>query len=488
MVVQYFRQLLKHIPLAQQKLRYCIILDITSVDPVDYTLSGTATIAFNGADIDGSDSKLVHLTGANPFIANDIILDNLTDEANSTDYTFYAGIMPVNFTNTNNPGGVMNNTNPATFTGIVSANDAFNNVWFSDAAGQYHGVMVYSNIFPFQVATGDEILITATRSEFNGLTELQNPTLLSTISTGNTPYSPTVINGSDLDETIGLNSVPAERWESQLIKIMNFTILSYDATNFDYRCSWFDGEQTYYFHIGDNVDFNFTTTLSYLIVGQTYTSITGVADWLNANPPGPFYRINPRTPADIVANITNPATKLAVTSVNSGVDPYEGINFDVVVQAQNATGNPAVVTSTVNFNFTTNGGTSGIVMFDAGSTVSGSILNGTSEVTLSGVKMAPAGTNVTITATDASAGLTAGTSAPFDVLAYTLPDIIICEIMQDPATVTDANGEYFEVYNNGDADVDMNGWIIKDDGTDSHTISFFFDRSVSWLCYTGYKI
>ncbi|NQY28182.1 MAG: lamin tail domain-containing protein, partial [Flavobacteriaceae bacterium] len=50
-------------------------------------------------------------------------------------------------------------------------------------------------------------------------------------------------------------------------------------------------------------------------------------------------------------------------------------------------------------------------------------------------------------------------------------DIIITEIMQNPSAVSDANGEYFEVYNTTAGIIDMNGWVIKDDDNDSHTIN-----------------
>ena len=49
-------------------------------------------------------------------------------------------------------------------------------------------------------------------------------------------------------------------------------------------------------------------------------------------------------------------------------------------------------------------------------------------------------------------------------------DIVINEIMQNPSAVSDANGEWFEVYNPGDVDIDINGWTIHDNGNNVHVI------------------
>jgi len=43
--------------------------------------------------------------------------------------------------------------------------------------------------------------------------------------------------------------------------------------------------------------------------------------------------------------------------------------------------------------------------------------------------------------------------------------------MQNPASVSDTDGEWFEIYNAGGTTVDLNGWTISDLGTDSHVIS-----------------
>jgi hypothetical protein len=48
--------------------------------------------------------------------------------------------------------------------------------------------------------------------------------------------------------------------------------------------------------------------------------------------------------------------------------------------------------------------------------------------------------------------------------------IVINEVMINPSAVSDANGEYVELYNSGTTAVDIAGWTIKDDGTDSFTI------------------
>jgi hypothetical protein len=49
--------------------------------------------------------------------------------------------------------------------------------------------------------------------------------------------------------------------------------------------------------------------------------------------------------------------------------------------------------------------------------------------------------------------------------------IVINEIMQNPSAVSDANGEWFELYNPSTADVDIRGWVIADGGSDTHTIT-----------------
>ncbi|GGL77656.1 ExeM/NucH family extracellular endonuclease [Wenxinia marina] len=51
------------------------------------------------------------------------------------------------------------------------------------------------------------------------------------------------------------------------------------------------------------------------------------------------------------------------------------------------------------------------------------------------------------------------------------PQIVITEILQNPSAVSDDNGEWFEIHNAGSASVNLSGWTISDNGSDSHVIA-----------------
>ena len=50
-------------------------------------------------------------------------------------------------------------------------------------------------------------------------------------------------------------------------------------------------------------------------------------------------------------------------------------------------------------------------------------------------------------------------------------DVVINEIMQNPSAVLDSAGEWFELFNTTASDIDINGWTIADNGSDSHVIN-----------------
>ncbi|MFL3004879.1 MAG: lamin tail domain-containing protein [Candidatus Neomarinimicrobiota bacterium] len=58
----------------------------------------------------------------------------------------------------------------------------------------------------------------------------------------------------------------------------------------------------------------------------------------------------------------------------------------------------------------------------------------------------------------------------FDDLVFTDRGVVITEIMANPASVSDSYGEWFEITNTTDTTILLDGWSIKDNGSDMHLI------------------
>ncbi len=63
-----------------------------------------------------------------------------------------------------------------------------------------------------------------------------------------------------------------------------------------------------------------------------------------------------------------------------------------------------------------------------------------------------------------------GTPGMANDCPITIPEVVVNEIMQNPSAVADQAGEWLEIYNPTATDIDIDGWTIKDNDTDSHTI------------------
>lgn len=70
---------------------------------------------------------------------------------------------------------------------------------------------------------------------------------------------------------------------------------------------------------------------------------------------------------------------------------------------------------------------------------------------------------------------------PFILFAQNPGDLVITEIMKDPSSVSDANGEWFEIYNITGSDINIDNWTLKDDDTSIHVI----DSSIDPMTGTG---
>jgi hypothetical protein len=130
-----------------------------------------------------------------------------------------------------------------------------------------------------------------------------------------------------------------------------------------------------------------------------------------------------------------------------------------------------VDTYTVTIEYTGGGTTTYTIDTEGNGTVGGdnpsNVADGT--ITITGVDE---GTNFTVTftgdAANSSCDFTRSITSPAcvgGVVCGNYGDIIITEIMQNPAAVGDNSGEWFEVYNTTGAPINMQGWVIKDDAS-----------------------
>jgi len=297
--------------------------NISSVDPGDYTLTGSSTITFLQANIDATNPKLVHLSEPSQGIDGDLVIDEINDTENGTSYEFYAGITPIAYTNANYPDGHIQNDVLATYLGVVSANDAYNNVWISDDDGAYNGILIYDYDFVDEVDVGDQILITGVRDEYSSVTEIKNPTLLNTISTGNQPYGPTTLQGADIDSSFTANTNPAEKYEGQLVKIEEaYVEVAPDTSAGNYYAICTDDGGNTYFYVGDQVDYHFNNIE--LEQGTTET-LVGVVDWDYQNE---YYRLNPRYQQDVpIDQFNNTDAQTLISNYPNPVSDFTKISF-----------------------------------------------------------------------------------------------------------------------------------------------------------------
>ena len=115
-----------------------------------------------------------------------------------------------------------------------------------------------------------------------------------------------------------------------------------------------------------------------------------------------------------------PDTQLAITSVNGGANPTAGAPFNVIVQSQDASGNPSNVVANTAVMLSLNSGGGAL-----GGALSTTIPAGTNSITVSGVTYTKSDT-ATLKATKTSGdNLTPGISSPFTVNPAALDHFLV---------------------------------------------------------------
>ncbi|MBI4649134.1 MAG: lamin tail domain-containing protein, partial [Bacteroidia bacterium] len=168
-------------------------------------------------------------------------------------------------------------------------------------------------------------------------------------------------------------------------------------------------------------------------------------------------------------------TGLKVISVNGNIDPYVNIPFDIIVQAIDSTGQPAIVNSPVFVDLSVASG-NGLL----GGLFTGIITTGNSTVNFNGITYNLAEDSVIIRASDQNYVLASGLSESFNVVE--LPPtakIVITEIMYNPPESSNDSLEFIELYNNDTLPVDMTGYSVLSSGSGGAD-AFYGITSLHW--------
>lgn len=163
-------------------------------------------------------------------------------------------------------------------------------------------------------------------------------------------------------------------------------------------------------------------------------------------------------------------TKLSVV-VYDGEDPYVNSPFDVVIRAVDENGVPQNLMTTTSVQLTFTGGDPEKLI----GKLSGTLARGASELVIRGFEYELVASSLQLRASVTSGESLSDGVLTFNVLA--LPagpirgDIVLTEIMVNPKSTADAQGEYIEIFNCSNRSFSLDGYILKDDDRDSHTIA-----------------
>ncbi|MCK4666129.1 lamin tail domain-containing protein, partial [Candidatus Dependentiae bacterium] len=224
-------------------------------------------------------------------------------------------------------------TNSVTLIGIVSAIKTSNSYVIAESSAPWHSIYVYDS--SNNPAVGDEITITGTVDEYNGLTEITTVTGYNVDSLGNPVYGPY----TQTVETIGGSAewgadcnLTTEPYEGLLITLYNVEVSSPSSANGYWRIK----DQGGTLHLGVDDTFYAETVTN----GQQIDQITGILLYSYG-----YYRLNPRNAGDITfsscntGDVTSPDWTVAGDSNLVVTDPATGgalnLNWDDAADAEN---------------------------------------------------------------------------------------------------------------------------------------------------------
>lgn len=298
----------------------------------DLTVNGD-TISFININF-GSDSVTIsvnevtvpHYTGKYKIKFQSGINAVLADVSPLPTLTVYGAPIPISDAKVNGSTGIGSRLGDlVTLRGIVTVSNQFGSPsYIQDNTG---GISVFGSSFSNAVQIGDEVLVTGTITQFNGLNQIENPTLHTIISSGNNVEpilaTPTMLSND------GVGGI--ENYEGRLVRVNGVLVTELNGStvsNWAYKNYMLTGASA-----SDTVQIRIDndTQIIGLVAPAGRFDVVGVLSQFKTSVP--FiggYQLMPRVPADILSNgpiidkypeevdITSSSVSLQWTTINPG--------------------------------------------------------------------------------------------------------------------------------------------------------------------------
>ncbi|MBK7498014.1 MAG: T9SS type A sorting domain-containing protein [Ignavibacteriales bacterium] len=269
------------------------------------TIVSSDTILFSNVNflddsvlISISDVTTPIFTGKYKFLFQSGIDSVLGDVSPSPVLTVYGAPIPISESKVNDVNGIgINLGDLVTIRGIVTVSNQFGSPsYIQDNSG---GISIFGSSFSNAVQPGDEVLVSGTITQFNGLNQLEAPTLHTIISSGNSiePVlaTPSMLSG---DGVAGI-----ENYEGRLVRINGVLVTELNGnpvSNWAYKNYMLTGSSS-----SDTVQIridNDTPIIGLVAPAGRFDVVGVVSQFKSTLPFIGGYQLMPRITADIISD------------------------------------------------------------------------------------------------------------------------------------------------------------------------------------------
>lgn len=269
------------------------------------TIVSADTIIFSNVNF-LNDSILISITdvttpiftGKYQFIFQSGIDPLISDVSPLPILTVYGAPIPIAEAKVNDANGVgINSGDLVTVRGIVIVSNQFGSPsYIQDNSG---GISIYGTGFSDAVQIGDEVLVSGTITQFNGLNQLEFPTLHSILSSGNIVdpllTTPSVLSG---DGVAGV-----ENYEGRLVRVNGVLVTEINGSTFsnwaykNYMLTGSSASDTVQIRIDNN-----TQIIGMVAPAGRFDVVGVLSQYKTALPYIGGYQLMPRIPGDVISN------------------------------------------------------------------------------------------------------------------------------------------------------------------------------------------